>query len=73
MIADMILSGKVEESNFAAYVMDFMMLFMGGKKRTVETFVQIFKCAGLELVSVHRSAVGAGELVEAKLRDLTKT
>jgi O-methyltransferase domain len=68
LIADMVMPRRVGEADLAAAVMDCTVMVMGGKERTEEGFRAILEQAGLVLVRVWRASVGAGALVEAKLK-----
>jgi hypothetical protein len=48
--------------------MDNIVFTLGGKERTEAMFKDLFDKAGLEMVKVWRASVGAGALVEAKLK-----
>ena len=68
LIADMVMPKRVHEADLPATTMDNIVLAMGGKERTEQHFMNILDEAGLTLVKVWKAGVGAGALVEAKLK-----
>jgi hypothetical protein len=69
LIADMVMPARVGEADLPAATMDNIVFVLGGKERTEESFRVVLDEAGLELVKVWRPNVGAGALVEARLKD----
>ena len=68
LIADMVMPARVGEADLVAATMDNIVFTLGGKERTEAMFKDLFDKAGLEMVKVWRASVGAGALVEAKLK-----
>lgn len=68
LIADFLIPAESSEADLAAAVMDMSMLLCAGKERTEDGFKMILEAAGLELVEIFKAPVGAGAIVEAKLK-----
>ncbi len=69
IVCDMLVPEKVDVGGpDEIYVLDFALMCVGGKERTISEFHQIFDEAGLELVKVYPSGIGATVMVEAKLK-----
>ncbi|KAL1838222.1 hypothetical protein VTJ49DRAFT_2920 [Mycothermus thermophilus] len=68
IICDMVLPESVEpERSLEVYRMDLDMMTIGLKEKTVAEFEQMLDAAGLELVKVWRSGVGALVQIESRL------
>lgn len=68
LVCEMVLPQRVDETNFAAAVLDQAVMAMGGKERTEEGFKKIFEAAGLELVKTWRAPGVPGGCVEGRLK-----
>lgn len=68
LIADFLVPAELGEADLAAAVMDMTMFVCAGKERTKAGFKMILEAAGLELVEIYKAPVGAGAIVEAKLK-----
>lgn len=67
-VPDMVMPARVHEADLPAATMDNIMFALGGKERSEEGFKTLFAEAGLELIKVYKAPVGAGALVEARLK-----
>lgn len=69
LICDMLVPDKaVPNQATELYWLDFALMCMTGKEKTLSEFNEIFEAAGLELVKVHESGIGRTVMVEAKLK-----
>ncbi|KAK4164690.1 S-adenosyl-L-methionine-dependent methyltransferase [Cladorrhinum sp. PSN259] len=68
LVCEMVLPQRVDETSFAAAVLDQAVMAMGGKERTEEGFRKVFEAAGLELVKVWRAPGVPGGCVEGRLK-----
>ncbi|KAL9088291.1 MAG: hypothetical protein Q9165_006215 [Trypethelium subeluteriae] len=69
LIGDFVVPEKTQVgADFAVYWMDFSMMMLTGREKTAKQFEEILDAAGLELVKIWPSAVGAQCMVEAKLK-----
>jgi len=64
LVPDRVQAGGPQE----VYWMDFTMMCVGGKERTLEEFRRIFDAAGLDLVKIYPSGIGATCMIEARLK-----
>ncbi|KAE9379800.1 S-adenosyl-L-methionine-dependent methyltransferase [Stipitochalara longipes BDJ] len=69
IICDMIVPEMVEIGGpQQLYWLDFSMLILGGKEKTITEFTNIFNEVGLELVKVYPSGVGTTSMLETRLK-----
>ncbi|KAK3988728.1 S-adenosyl-L-methionine-dependent methyltransferase [Cladorrhinum sp. PSN332] len=68
LVCEMVLPQRVDETTFAAAVLDQAVMAMGGKERTEQGFRKVFEAAGLELVKVWRAPGVPGGCVEGRLK-----
>ncbi len=69
VVCDMLVPDKVDvDGPQDIYVLDFALMCVGGKEKTLREFRSIFDQAGLELVHVYPSAVGSTVMVEGRLK-----
>lgn len=69
IITDMLIPDKVEVNGpKELYWLDFNLMSMSGKEKTLKEFNEIFDAAGLELVKVYPSGIGATVQLEARLK-----
>ncbi|KAK5662736.1 hypothetical protein OQA88_6143 [Cercophora sp. LCS_1] len=69
IITDMLIPEKVEVGQLKdLYWLDFNLMSMSGKEKTLKEFNEIFDAAGLELVKVWPSGIGATVQIEARLK-----
>lgn len=72
LICDMLVPEKVDVGGpQELYWLDWSLICLGGKEKTLKEFIDIFDQAGLELVNVYPSGVGATGIVEARLKQST--
>lgn len=69
IVSDMLVPERVEVGGaMDLYWLDFSLLTISGKERTMNEFKDIFAQAGLELVKVYESAVGRTIMLETRLK-----
>jgi len=69
IVSDMLVPERVEVGGaIDLYWLDFSLLCISGKERTMAEFRRIFDEAGLELVKVYESAVGRTIMLETRLK-----
>ncbi|SPO07375.1 related to O-methyltransferase B [Cephalotrichum gorgonifer] len=69
LICDMLVPERVEVGGAVdLYWLDFSLLTISGKERTMEEFKDITDQAGLEIVAVHPSGLGRTIMVETRLK-----
>ncbi|KAM7223397.1 Sterigmatocystin 8-O-methyltransferase [Rhypophila decipiens] len=69
IVCDMLVPEKVEaDGPKELYWLDFSLMLIGGKEKTLREFEGIFDAAGLELVKVYPSGFGATVHLETRLK-----
>jgi hypothetical protein len=69
LISDFVVPEKTEVgTDESVYWMDFVMMMLTGKEKTVKEFEDIFNAAGLELVKVWPASATAHAVMEARLK-----
>ncbi|KAM7191859.1 Sterigmatocystin 8-O-methyltransferase [Naviculisporaceae sp. PSN 640] len=70
IVSDMLVPDKVDVENGPKelYWLDYGMMLIGGKEKTLKEFEEIFDAAGLELVKIWPSALGATVQLETRLK-----
>lgn len=70
IVCDMIVPEKVDVENGPKelYWLDFSLMLISGKEKTLREFEEIFDAAGLELVKVYPSALGSTVHIETRLK-----
>lgn len=69
IICDMLVPEKVEVwGPHELYWLDWSLMCLGGKEKTLAEFKDILDQAGLELVQIYPSGMGATAMVEARLK-----
>lgn len=64
LVPDTVTVGYAKE----LYELDFALMCMNGKEKTLTEFHEIFAAAGLELVEIYRSGIGHTVMLETKLK-----
>ncbi|KAN0108916.1 S-adenosyl-L-methionine-dependent methyltransferase [Hyaloscypha variabilis] len=69
IICDMIVPEMVEVGGpLQLYWLDFSLILLGGKEKTLNEFKDLFNEVGLELVKVYPSGVGTTSMLETRLK-----
>ena len=69
IVCDMLVPEMVEVNGpKELYWLDFNLMLIGGKEKTLKEFEEIFDAAGLELVKVYPSGIGATVQLETRLK-----
>jgi hypothetical protein len=69
IICDMLIPQPVEVNGPAQpYWMDFSLMIISGKEKTLKEFTDIFDEVGLELVKVYPSNIGETVMLETRLK-----
>jgi hypothetical protein len=69
IVSDMIVPDRVDVGgDMVLYWLDFSLLTISGKERTMGDFNRMFEEAGLELVKVYKSDFGATAMLETRLK-----
>jgi hypothetical protein len=69
IICDMIVPEMVEVGGpLQLYWLDFSLLLLSGKEKTLTEFTDLFNEVGLELVKVYPSGVGTTSMLETRLK-----
>ena len=69
IVADMILPDKTEMGgDMTIYWLDFSMMLLNGKEKTMKEFSEILGAAGLEIVQVWRYSFGTQAQIECRLK-----
>jgi hypothetical protein len=71
IICDLLVPARVEVGSpiMDVYWMDFCMMAVGGKEKTLREFKDMFEAVGLELVKVYPAAFGKSAMLEARLKE----
>lgn len=71
IICDMLIPRKVEVgSEMTPYWMDFALMVISGREKTLKEFSELFDEVGLELVQVYPSNIGKTVMLETRLKRL---
>lgn len=71
IICDMLILETVEKKGpVETYWLDFSLLIIGGREKTLKEFVAMFDEVGLELIQVYQSPVGKTVMLKTKLKEL---
>ena len=69
LVCDMLIPQPVKVTGPAQpYWMDFALLLISGKEKTLQEFSDIFSAVGLEIVEVYHSNIGATVTIETRLK-----
>jgi hypothetical protein len=69
IIADMIMPETTEPGgDLTIYWLDFCMMMLGGEEKSESEFELITQAAGLEIVKIWRSGIGAQAQIECRLK-----
>jgi hypothetical protein len=69
IVCDMLVPSRVTVGvPMQLYWLDFALMLISGKEKTIEEFLRIFDAAGLELVKVYPSGVGETVMLETRLK-----
>ncbi len=69
VVCDMLVPERVEVFGPPElYALDFALMCVGGKEKTLAEFHETFDEAGLELLEVYPSGIGATVMVEGRLK-----
>lgn len=69
IVSDMIVPDRVDVGgDKVLYWLDFSLLTISGKERTLADFNAIFDEVGLELVKIYKADVGATAMLETRLK-----
>ena len=69
IVCDMLVPRKVEVgSQMTPYWMDFALMAISGREKTLKEFNELFDKVGLELVQVYPSGIGETVMLETRLK-----
>lgn len=69
IICDMLVPDMVEVGEaMELYWLDYSLMSMTGKEKTLKEFNEMFDAAGLELVKIYPSGIGKTAMLETKLK-----
>jgi hypothetical protein len=69
IVCDMLVPSRVTVGvPMQLYLLDFALMIISGKEKTIEEFHQIFDTVGLELVKIYPSGVGETVMLETRLK-----
>lgn len=69
IICDMLVPEKVEVGGpMELYWLDFSLLTISGREKTLKEFNEMFDEVGLELIKVYSSGIGSTAMLETKLK-----
>jgi hypothetical protein len=69
IVADLILPDKTEMGeDITIYWLDFSMMMLNGKEKTMKEFREIFDAAGLEIIKVWMYTFGSQAQIECRLK-----
>ena len=69
IICDMLVPEKVEVGGpMELYWLDFSLLTISGREKTLKEFNEMFDEVGLELIKVYPSGIGSTAMLETKLK-----
>jgi hypothetical protein len=71
IICDMLVPERVEiDGPMELYWLDFSLMTISGKEKTLKEFNDIFDAVGLELVKVYPSGIGKTVMLETRLKSM---
>lgn len=72
IICDMLVPDMVEVGEaMELYWLDFSLMAMSGKEKTLDEFNDIFDTVGLELVKIYPSGIGKTVMLETRLKAMS--
>lgn len=70
IICDMLVPERIEVGGpMELYWLDFSLLTISGKEKTLQEFTDMFDEVGLELVKVYPSVIGKTAMLETRLKN----